>query len=118
MVNVVHVLATAEAIKRDTIKDLRFDMSTFYHKDHCGTSACIAGYAYFVKHQLSVHNAVFFMDVVRETGEWLGLDEDQRESLFHMANAPWWCSGASRRMAYRTLKHLASTGRVKWALWP
>jgi hypothetical protein len=131
--NVENILKTAEAIEKDLIKGLKFNMTDFYHEMSCGTRACIGGYAVAVK--MDVEEAPSEEDIQaylidnnaqgfkEDAQEFFGLDEETATSLMtprfdvltqrHLYDLAW---NADRARAARVLRHLAKTGVVDWTV--
>lgn len=143
MVNKANVLRVADAIENSKLvkRDIGFNMayvaerSGVYAKDktghHCGTVACIAGYAFAIKHPRTSAAKIRAIEertggdadddpIVEEARDFLGITPDESEALFFpdaydpdliLHNLP-------AEQAVAVLRHLAETGEVDWSVKP
>ncbi|MBO9589572.1 hypothetical protein [Devosia sp.] len=129
--NAENILRVADAIEQHAIKDLGFNMAGYCDRTtpdapdhtghHCGTTACIAGWAIAIEHQLtgeSLLEEITRRPVVSDAAaSFLGIDGHQASDLFFAGSHPehsdnW--PAISAEAAVRTLRHLAATGEVDW----
>jgi hypothetical protein len=107
-VNVERILALADLIEKQPHTsfnaDSGFTMEKWTH--HCGTPACIAGWAEFEAKRTTGANV--------DADEYLGLSIDQAEDLFFMWDSEISLTETTPSQAATTLRHLAETGEVIW----
>lgn len=118
--NVGNILKVADAIEQASVPGLGFNMLNFRangrYEDksghHCGTTACIAGWAVAVEGTqletpwLTCDNAIPF----------LGVNPDQARELFYASRShEVRLSKITPTEAVRCLRILAITGKVDWA---
>ncbi len=124
-INVENILKVADAIEARAFADaLGFNMGTFKDpandeladtgEQHCGSVACIAGWAEAVR----TNSTSFVNDgfVGERSAEWLGLDDDQTSDLFY--GVVTWDDfiKTTPQQAVAVLRHLAATGVVDWSV--
>lgn len=139
--NAENILKVADAIEAAiTTKTglngvLGFNMASFVnteptgykdHVDNCGTTACIAGWAYAIKTQatpeamkdiISAEGRVgsgSYNKIPNTARDFLDLDQDQADDLFMSDYAPIELYDIKPQTAVRVLRHLAATGEVDW----
>lgn len=123
-----NVLAVAAAIEKHSIKRLGFNMGRYFGKasnvgkdmsgHRCGTVACIAGWAYAVKHGSKLpKNAVGDVEYAAysEAVKFFGLNDSLSDTweLFHPSR-PW--ATITPKDAVKVLRNLAKTGKVDWSV--
>jgi hypothetical protein len=109
--NVENILAVADAIEAGSIPDLGFDMHDYISLRHCGTTACIAGWAAIVAGGGNVPLDGFMPDPHGDAQTYFGLDPHDSSSLFLPLEGAFVATPAQ---AVRCLRHLAATGEVDW----
>jgi hypothetical protein len=115
--NINNILAVADAIEKQSIANLKFDMSDYGTKERlgCGTAACIAGFAFALADPQGFRNYVekYHLGSAFDVGmKYLGLDEATARALFCDPSVQ--PSDVTSEMAVKTLRHLAATGEVVW----
>jgi hypothetical protein len=124
--NKENILKVANAIENRAIPELGFNMGTFRDDintrndlhdasgSHCGTVACIAGWAEAVR----LNTSTFDNDggVPDRSQEYLGLDQDQADVLFYGFGGWNDLTQISPDEAVAVLRHLAETGKVDWSV--
>lgn len=108
------IIKVANAIEKESIKGLKFDMDSFGRiHPSCGTVACIAGYAVAIKDGVeSVTKPGIDPESIAE--KYLDLSRVEAYSLFYGGDL--YISEITPTMAVTTLRHLAKTGEVDWDL--
>jgi hypothetical protein len=125
--NVDRILRVADAIEKHEIKDLGFNMGSYYsmlEEDKsgygCGTTACIGGWAMALAYPGNYLERPWSRDksgapvfTNEAAAEWLGLDDERATELMLQDGV---IIDATAAEAVRTLRHLAATGEVNWNL--
>jgi len=130
--NSTNILAVASAIENRAIWNLGFNMARFVtsmktgddgeYTDHtgqgCGTTACIAGWAFALMHGRALMPEMSGPWIARNAGDWLGLGHGQRNELFYATDrgVNVSLSELTDVQAIKTLRHLAAAGEVDWKL--
>lgn len=112
--NIEAIDATIDAIRRQHEFNVKFDMHNFYD-DHCGTSCCLAGFAFIAKKQAAPvwEDESNIPSVARK---FLGLTEDQAHSLFYPSSAGRHTCYASPQDGIAVLENLKATGKPDWSI--
>lgn len=128
--NVENILKVADAIEQHSIAELGFNMGLFQgfggqfydHTGHnCGTTACIGGWANAIQSKTLVEAG----DLTEaDARNFLGLSPAKASDLFYARNYPEnlispdedYFIGITAEQAVATLRHLAATGKVDWAI--
>jgi hypothetical protein len=119
------ILAVADAIEKHSIRGLGFNMGDFiasWNEDnsghHCGTTACIAGWAYHLaKRRKTAVNVDRYPggagDVARD---WMGLSDRIAGGLFYARGRTAALEEIPASHAVAVLRRLAETGKVDWSV--
>lgn len=111
-----NVQKTIDAIRYNVENktDVTFDMHHYSVPHECGTSCCIAGFAYLAKHgEVATH---YSTEIVGDTAqEFLGLTDIQKQKLFNPTHTD---NGyeATYEEGIKVLEHLRDTGVVDWSV--
>lgn len=112
-----NILAVADAIEKQSIPGLGFNMDALVDPSDgsddrfgkgCGTVACIAGWAYCLQAGRTGGDGPVHVGILHPASHWLDLDWDLSLILFR--------SGGDilPSQAVSVLRHLAETGEVDW----
>ncbi len=122
--NTENLLRVADAIEKHEIDWLGFNMCAYAADDlvldrsghKCGTTACVAGWAFAVQHPGIDSRALCCggLRIETEATSFLGLKDEERDELF--GNTPKGISfgSATTEHAVRTLRYAAEHGRIDW----
>lgn len=112
--NIEAIDATIDALRRQHEFNVKFDMHNFYD-DYCGTSCCLAGFAFIAKTQEAPdwNDEVNIPSVARE---FLGLTEEQSHDLFYPSKhgAKLYYAGPQDGIA--VLENMKVTGKPDWSI--
>lgn len=122
-----NILKVADAIAQHSIPNLGFNMAWIYAEanlynpdqsgTNCGTTACIAGWAYAVEHGGRIPDLPEEVEIkaADAASKFMGLPPRKSDDLFY----PF---GHKERLAIEpsqavaVLRHLAETGEVDWSI--
>lgn len=123
--NKENILKVADAIEKDHIKGLIFDMSDYFEcredgSGHCGTAACIAGWAYIIdKFDGEVphrDDPPYLHYVSRDAALYLGLARIDADNLFLGFAPTGEIMEVTAGQAVAVLRKLAEEGVIDWTL--
>lgn len=118
MANTKNVKKTIKLLKAH--KSVKFDMGTLFsdekrpssNKHPCGTSCCLAGFAFIAAKGRNWTDDENMSDVENVATEFLGLSSTEAHDLFYPGSEIY--DHARRRHGIQVLKHLRDTGEVDW----
>lgn len=104
------ILKLADVIENSELDNVNFHMDNFIVAHACGTSACIAGYSYFLfgTQNDDEFSLVEALDISEENAVQIALPTNV-ESFYDPFSA-------TPAQAASLLRHFAETGKVDWPL--
>lgn len=127
--NKENILELADVIEKQSIPDLGFNMAYYFADDYndysghrCDTTACIYGFAMTIMCSGDYLDARFSSAIsYYDVDEWLGVDVTMGARIRYYLDAVRNSDGRpvveiTPHQAARTLRHLAETGNLDWAV--